>query len=316
VVRPSDAGQAALGLLADGLAAEPPDALHPVAWFGRCMGVVERVVYRDSRRAGVGYAACGIVIGVAAGAAVRSTVGATALAVAGRALRDRATEIARALDADDLDRAHRLLPSLVGRDVDDLDAKETARAVIESVAENTVDAVVAPAVWAAVAGAPGVLAHRALNTMDAMVGHRSARYERFGWASARLDDAAAWVPARVAAALVVLVRPRARHAVLRAVRTQALEHPSPNAGVVEAAFAAALGLRLGGPGSYRGVPELRPHLGEGRPPEPADIGRAVVLARDVELALAAGLATVAAGRYAWRRARRGVLTAGQTGVRP
>jgi len=295
------AWQAALGVLIDRAAGEPPDALHPVAWFGRAMEGVERVGYADSRAAGARYAVAGAALGAAAGLAVGATAPATALAVAGRALADAAGHVARALDAGDLERARDLVPALVGRDTASLDAKDIARAVVESVAENTVDAVVAPAMWAAAFGAPGALAHRAVNTLDAMVGHRSPRYARFGWASARLDDGAAYVPARVTVALVVAVRPRAARAVVRAVRTQAPAHPSPNAGVAEAAFAAALGLRLGGPSSYGGVGELRPVLGDGAPPEPADIGRAVTLARDVSFALVGLLGAVSVGQVALRR---------------
>jgi adenosylcobinamide-phosphate synthase len=161
--------------------------------------------------------------------------------------------------------------------------------VVESVAENTVDAVVAPALWAAVAGAPGALAHRAANTMDAMVGHRSDRYLRYGWAAARLDDAMAWVPARATAVLVATVRPGAAGAVVRTVRHDAPAHPSPNSGVAEAAFAAALGLRLGGTNRYGGRIEHRPALGDGRAPRPGDIERTVELAGDVGLALVAAL---------------------------
>jgi adenosylcobinamide-phosphate synthase len=160
---------------------------------------------------------------------------------------------------------------------------------VESVAENTVDAVVAPALWAAALGAPGALGYRAVNTLDAMVGHRSDRYLRYGWASARLDDLAGWVPARVTAALVAAVRPPRAGAVWTAVRTQAPAHPSPNSGVAEAAFAAALGLRLGGENRYGDRVELRPPLGTGRPAERGDIARAVGLSRDVTLALAGGL---------------------------
>ena len=127
---------------------------------------------------------------------VGSTAVSAWLAVAGRALRAAAVQVADALDDGDLARARVLLPTLVGRDVATLDAKGIARAVVESVAENTVDAVVAPALWAATAGAPGALGYRAVNTLDSMVGHRSDRYEHYGWASARLDDAAAWLPSR------------------------------------------------------------------------------------------------------------------------
>jgi adenosylcobinamide-phosphate synthase len=165
-----------------------------------------------------------------------------------------------------------------------------ARAVVESVAENTVDAVVAPAWWAAVAGAPGVTGYRAVNTMDAMVGHRDDRYLRYGWASARLDDVAAFIPARLTAALVAVVRPRAAGAIWRAVRTQAPSHPSPNSGVAEAAFAAALDVHLGGVNRYGDRSEHRPTLGTGRAVEPGDIERAVELSRDVSTALAVVLA--------------------------
>ena len=271
----------AAGLAADRLLGEPPAAVHPVVAFGRAMRAVEGVLHRDSRAAGVAHATVGVGLGIAAGRLVRSAAVATWLAVAGRALERAALEVAAALDAGDVDRARALLPALVGRDPADLDEKEVARAVVESVAENTVDAVVAPACWALVAGAPGALGYRAVNTLDAMVGHRSPRYERYGWASARLDDLAGWVPARVTAALVAAARPRSAAAVWTAVRTQAPAHPSPNAGVAEAAFAAALGLRLGGQSRYGDRVEIRPPLGTGRPAETADIARAVALARDV-----------------------------------
>jgi adenosylcobinamide-phosphate synthase len=209
--------------------------------------------------------------------------------------------VALALDRHDLDEARRLLPALVGRDPSGLDEKEVARAAVESVAENTVDAVVAPALWAVACGATGAFAYRAVNTLDAMVGHRSARYEQYGWASARLDDLAGWVPARLTAAMVAAVRPSVAGEVWRTVRRDAPAHPSPNAGVAEAAFAAALGLRLGGENRYgeRGERvELRPPLGSGRPPEAGDIARAIALSRDVARALVVVLAAagVAGGR--------------------
>jgi adenosylcobinamide-phosphate synthase len=289
---------AALGILADRLLGEPPAAVHPVVAFGRAMRNVERTIYRDARVPGVAHAVTGAGLGVAAGFAVGSTAVATWVAVAGRALGDAALAVASALEADDLPRARSLLPALVGRDPSGLDEKELARAVVESVAENTVDAVVAPALWGALLGAPGALGYRAVNTLDAMVGHRSTRYGNYGWASARLDDLAGWVPARATAALVAAVRPATACAVWTAVRTQAPAHPSPNAGVAEAAFAAALGLRLGGKNRYcepggsgakaRRI-ELRPPLGTGRPAEPGDIARAVTLSRDVSLALGAFL---------------------------
>jgi adenosylcobinamide-phosphate synthase len=283
---------AALGILADRAFGEPPTAVHPVAAFGSAMNALERRLYRDDRRAGIVHAAAGIALGVVAGRLVRSRTIATYVAVSGRMLGATAREIGDVLVSGDLDQARELLPSLVGRDPSELDEGEIARAVVESVAENTVDAIVAPALWAAAAGAPGVLAHRAANTMDAMVGHHSDRYEHYGWAAAKLDDAMAWVPARATAALVAAVRPSRANDVWRTVRRDAPAHPSPNAGVAESAFAAALGITLGGMVRYGDRIEDRARLGDGRPVEPADIERAVRLSDDVTLALAATLAVV------------------------
>ena len=291
----------AIGLLADRLLGEPPSSVHPVVAFGRLMRALEGPLYRDRRAAGVAHALIGAGVGLAAGGLVGSTALATWVAVAGRALGAEATRVGAALEAGEVDRARDLLPALVGRDPSALDEKEIARAVVESVAENTVDAVVAPALWAAVAGASGALGYRAVNTLDAMVGHHSARYENYGWASARLDDLAGWVPARATAALVAGVRPSAARAVWAAVRTQAPAHPSPNAGVAEAAFAAALGLRLGGENRYGERVELRPPLGTGRPAETGDIARAVALSRDV-CALVVVISTISA-RITTGRAR-------------
>ena len=290
---------AGVGLLADRALGEPPMSPHPLALFGVGMRAVERRCYVDRRRSGVWHATIGVAAGVAAGAVLHSTAAATYLAVGGRALGDAAVQVAVALEEGDLDRARHLLPVLVGREPAGLDEKEIARAVVESVAENTVDAVVAPALWGAVAGAPGALGYRAVNTLDAMVGHRSPRYADYGWASARLDDVAGWVPARATAALVAMARPTAAAEVWTTVRRDAPAHPSPNSGVAESAFAAALGLRLGGTNRYGTRVELRPALGRGRPAEPADIARAVELSRHVGLLLAALLAGI--GSLAPRR---------------
>ena len=289
-------GAAALGLVADRVLGEPPAHWHPVAAFGRVMRAVEGRIHADRRTAGAAHAAAGLALGAGAGAVVGSTTLATFLAVAGRELGAAAGRVDGALRAGDLHAARGLLPALVGRDTAGLDEKDVSRAVVESVAENTVDAVVAPALWGALGGAPATLGYRAVNTLDAMVGHRCVRYRRYGWASARLDDVAGWVPARVTALLVAAVRPRSAAAVLRAVRMDAPAHPSPNAGVAEAAFAAALRLHLGGESRYTGLVELRPPLGDGRPPKPHDIARAVRLSADVGLALAAVLAVAAGAR--------------------
>src|SRR6266851_1936832 len=231
-----------------------------------------------------------------------------------RSLHCEAERARLSLHRNDLASARDVLPSLCGRDPAQLSAAEMTRAVIESVAENTSDAVVAPLLWGAVAGIPGLVAYRAVNTLDAMVGHRSARYLRFGWASARLDDAANWVPARVTAALTAACAPMVTRAspvtVLRVIRRDGGRHPSPNAGRCEAAFAAALGVRLGGTNVYGGVTETRPGLGEGRAPEPEDIRRAIVLSRAVTVSATAlavlitGLIAALTGGRRTRAARR------------
>ena len=241
----------------------------------------------------------GLGLGLGAGRLVRSAALATTVAVGGRALRDAAREVDAALSAGDLEVARARLVSLVGRETRNLSASEIARAVVESVAENTVDAVVAPALWAASCGSAGALAYRAVNTMDAMVGHHSTRYENYGWASARLDDVANWLPARATAVLVALVRPAACRAVREAVRRQAPAHPSPNSGVAEAAFAAALGRRLGGRNHYGERVEVRPSLGWGPRARPSDIARSVRLSRDVATALAVLLASVGLAQGWW-----------------
>jgi adenosylcobinamide-phosphate synthase len=294
---------AAGGLAADRAVGEPPDFAHPVIAFARFMGVVEQRVYRDSTGAGTAYAVGGLALGAGAGLVVGSTGTAVAVCAAGRMLRREASEVQRSLEHADLEHARTQLPALCGRDPSELDESGLAAAVIESVAENTVDAVVGPALWGALFGAPGALAYRAVNTMDAMVGHHNDRYERFGRGAARLDDAANLVPARLTALLVAAVHPSRAAAVQRIVCRDAAAHPSPNAGVAEAAFAAALELELGGAVRYGERVERRPRLGDGPRPGPGDIARAVRLAGRVELACAALLAAPALVRLARRIVR-------------
>lgn len=303
LLRPTWLIGAALGLFADRLLGEPPASVHPLVHFGNTMNRFERAFYRDDRRQGVLHAVLGTTVGSVTGLLVRSTTVATYTAVGARALTEAAATVGDALVKGDLTEARRALPSLVGRDPSNLDAPEIARATVESVAENTVDSVVAPVLWAAFCGPAGALGYRAVNTMDAMVGHHSPRYENYGWASARLDDVANWIPARCTAALVALVRPRATADVVRGVTTQAPLHPSPNSGVGEVAFAAALGLRLGGRNRYGERIEERPPLGYGRPASGDDIDGAIRLSRDVSTVLAALLFVVGAITWIVRRWR-------------
>jgi adenosylcobinamide-phosphate synthase len=296
---------AAAGLGLDRLLGEPPAALHPVAAFGRLATTIEHRVYRDQRAAGVLHTSLGAAVGLGAGLMVRSPAVAVGTAAAGRELRRVAGEIGAHLSAEDLVAARRALPALVGRDPSLLDESGVAAAVIESLAENTVDAVFASALWGATLGAPGALGHRALNTLDAMVGHHSERYEHFGWAAARLDDIAAWAPARAFALTVLLARPSSAATAWSTLRRDAGRHPSPNAGVAEAVVAGALGLELGGPLRYGDRAEDRPRLGRGRRPMPSDIGRAIRWVDDAERILMVALATCGAVEVvAQRRARR------------
>jgi adenosylcobinamide-phosphate synthase len=311
---------ATAGLVGDLLFGDPRRG-HPVAAFGRLAGAVERVLWRESRGRGALHTlVCAGGVAAAAVLAARSvrehpaaslvlTAAATWAVVGGTSLGREATAVGTALAAGDIEAARERLPHLCGRDPQALDERQIARAVVESVAENTSDAVVGALVWGALAGVPGLIGFRAVNTLDAMVGHRSPRYLRFGWASARLDDVAGWPGARLTAVLAAVGSGRPRGA-LRAVARDAHRHPSPNAGPVEASFAGALGVRLGGTLAYDGRTEHRPVLnGGGRPVEVADIERAVRLSRRVTvLALAAcaggRLAYGALSRGTWRRGRR------------
>jgi len=194
--------------------------------------------------------------------------------LAARSLADHALAVYRPLIAGDLTEARRRVGYIVGRDTAELDDREVARAAVETVAESTCDGVIAPLCWGLIGGAPLAMAYKAVNTLDSMVGHRDERYWEFGWASARLDDLANLVPARLSALLLALAGLSRRAG--RTARRDARKHPSPNSGWPEAAMAGLLGVQLGGLNYYDGEPEWRAHMGEPlRPVEPADIQRSV-----------------------------------------
>ncbi|MEB3019848.1 adenosylcobinamide-phosphate synthase CbiB [[Mycobacterium] crassicus] len=296
-----------LGYGADQLWGDPR-RLHPVAGLGTCAQCLERRTYRDSRVRGVAHVL--VLAGGATGLAylaersARYPLARTALTAAvtwavlgGRSLEREAMAVHEFLDAGDIERARVRVRNLVGRDTAALSPDEIARAVVESVAENTSDAVVGSLLWGAAAGVPGLVAHRVANTLDAMIGHRNARYERFGWAAARLDDVLGLPASRMSGTLTVATGPDPVGA-LRAWRRDARHHPSPNAGVAEASFAGALGLKLGGVNIYYGNRrEDRALMGDGRVPTPPDIPRAVRLARRVGVgAMLSAVALCLAGR--------------------
>lgn len=205
-------------------------------------------------------------------------------AIASTDLRKHVKQVLAPLAAGDLAAAREKLSMIVGRDTAALDEAGISRAAIEAGAESLTDGVIAPLFWAVVLGPQGALIYRAANTLDSMVGHRDERYEQFGKASARIDDALNWIPARFAALCIVLaakfippkrdgadetVKPRFD---FRALLREARQHASPNAGWTEAAMAQALDVQLGGENSYDGVPTPGPVFNEpGRTPDTRDV---------------------------------------------
>lgn len=276
----------ALGFAADRVLGDPRRG-HPVALFGSWASWVETRTHRDNRAAGILtetiVLAPVIALGVTAGrlpapAQGVATAVLTWVALGGTSLGREGVAVHDLLTAHDVPGARRRVRNLVGRVTDDLDTDEIARAAIESVAENTSDAVVGTLVWGAALGPLGVVLHRAANTLDAMHGHRTPRYRHFGWAAARLDDLLGWLPARVTVLATAAGAPRRAGDVLRTAVRDGRAHPSPNAGPVEAGFAGALGIRLGGRTVYASGAEDRVVMGSGGAPTPADLPRTVTLA--------------------------------------
>lgn len=215
-----------------------------------------------------------------------AVVGSHSLAREGKLMADR-------LDIDDLDGARARLGNLCGRDPGHLGHEELARAAVESMAENTADAAVASIWWGAVAGMPGLVIHRGINTLDAMVGHRTPRHVRFGTVSARVDDVADLLPARITGLVACFLAPvvgGSTRESLRIMRRDAHCHPSPNGGWCESAWAGALGVELGGENIYSSRTETRPLLGEGPRPRSPELRLAARLVGGVTAV--AGVAAV------------------------
>ncbi|AZA11851.1 adenosylcobinamide-phosphate synthase CbiB [Corynebacterium gerontici] len=274
------------GVALDRAVGDPGGAWHPVAVFGRYAGALEQRLWADDRARGAVFCALSVAPPVAASWWVwrrfphLSNAAALAVALGGTTLERTGVKVAHDLERGDVEAARAWVPWLCSRDPHSLDADGIARATVESLAENVSDAAVASLFWSAF-GAPWVVLHRCANTLDAMVGYRNERYRNFGWACAKLDDALAFIPARLCAALFVAAsfpEGRGREAI-RAWREDASAHPSPNAGPVEATAAAALGVCLGGATRYAHGVEQRPVLGRGRAPRAGDVRAAVRLIR-------------------------------------
>jgi adenosylcobinamide-phosphate synthase len=305
------AGAMAVAMAVDALLGWPAPLFarigHPVTWLGRLITTVDTAWNRPSdppafrRAAGVAGALVVIAVSAALGWVLQSVlalgwiqfvlVGILAWPlVALRSLDDHVAAVASPLQAGDIAGAREAVSRIVGRDPATLDEAGIARAAIESLAENASDGIVAPVFWGALFGLPGIFGYKAINTLDSMIGHRSERHEAFGWAAARIDDVANFIPARLTGFLFVLLAPRRAEA-LSCMTRDARRHRSPNAGWPEAAMAGALGVRLSGPRIYHGSITNEPWLNEGaRDPLAADITQGLTVYRRAMLLLAGLLA--------------------------
>ena len=311
-------------LLALGLEAAVgyPDALyrrvgHPVnaaaALIEGLEGELNRPEWPEPRRRAGGVftaavvAACGWCFGLGLQALAersgRPVLAKALLATPGlaqRSLYDHVAAVNRPLKQGDLAQARVAVGAIVGRDVAALGESGVAAAGLESLAESFNDGVVAPAFWLTLFGLPGLYAYKAINTADSLIGHKEPRWRAFGWASARLDDAVNWIPARLAGGLIALAGGGGWKTLWR----DAPKHASPNAGWPEAAMAGALDVQLGGPVRYDGELSSRPVFAEGAPePTPADLDRGLKLFTGACLLLAAGVAVYGVARGARRQER-------------
>jgi adenosylcobinamide-phosphate synthase len=267
---------------------------HPVTWIGKLIGLLDQCSNRPqdgpATRRAAGVATALLVIGLCVGigwimqdALIPGWSQIILLGllawplVALRSLYDHVVAVAGPLQSGDIDTARAAVAHIVGRDPSTLDAAGISRAAIESLAENASDGIVAPVFWGALFGLPGIVGYKAVNTLDSMIGHRSERHLWFGWAAARIDDVANFIPARITGLLFALVGSRPA-AALSCMMGDARRHRSINAGWPEAAMAGALGVRLSGPRSYHGRVTQEPWLNESaRDPLSEDIRCALKL---------------------------------------
>jgi adenosylcobinamide-phosphate synthase len=283
---------------------------HPVTWLGRLIDRMDAACNRSSHppalRRAAGAIATLLVIALptilAIAVQVELTTGWSRTVIAGilawplvalRSLHDHLTAVARPLQSGDIEGARSAVSRIVGRDPASLDEAGIARASIESLAENTSDGVVAPVLWGAIFGLPGIVGYKTINTLDSMIGHRTPRHEAFGWAAARIDDLVNFIPARLTGFLFALLSVRPANA-LACMTRDARHHRSINAGWPEAAMAGALGVRLSGPRVYHGTLADEPWLNErARDPLAADIAQGLKLYRRAVWLLAAVLVVLA-----------------------
>lgn len=274
-----------LALLLDLLIGDPVWLPHPVVAIGRLINLLDRVLRRvwlNERLAGVLLLLVVVISSSGttwillkaltamlplAGWVAAVLVSSTCLAA--RSLHKESARVATALLAGDLPAARRYLSFIVGRDTDQLEEAEIWRGVVETVAENTSDGIIAPLFWLTIGGPVAAIAYKAVSTLDSMVGYRNRRYLQLGWASARMDDLLNYIPARISALLLILSSPLAGLSASNAARITVrdrLKHPSPNSGHPEAAAAGALGVQLGGASSYNGASSWKEYIGDALQP--------------------------------------------------
>jgi adenosylcobinamide-phosphate synthase len=285
---------------------------HPVIWLGKLIAALDRLWNRSSdtpvqrRMAGAASALIVIILAAGLGYVVQRLMPSGLLGallsgilawpfVAFRSLYDHVAAVRDPLRAGNVEAARKAVSDIVGRDPEQLDEAGIARAAIESLAENASDGVVAPVFWGGLFGLPGIIGYKAVNTLDSMIGHRTARHEAFGWAAARIDDVANFIPARLTGLMFALLAGNEqRSQALSGMMRDARQHRSPNAGWPEAAMAAALGVRLCGPRTYHGEVADEPWLNEGaQDPAAADITRGLEFYVGTMFALAIVLAVIA-----------------------
>jgi len=284
---------------------------HPVTWLGKLIAALDAWLNRSSdtplqrRIAGAATALIVIILAAGFGCAVQRAfpsglIGTLALGilawplVAFRSLYDHVAAVRDPLRAGNVERARQAVSMIVGRDPQRLDEAGIARAAIESLGENASDGVVAPVFWGLLFGLPGIVGYKAINTLDSMIGHRTDRHDAFGWAAARIDDVANFLPARLTGLLFALLAGKVRSQAMSCMMTDAPHHRSINAGWPEAAMAGTLGVRLCGPRSYEGKLADEPWLNGGaRDPMAADITRALELYVGAIFAMAVVLVVIA-----------------------
>lgn len=304
-----------LAYIVDLVVGDPPRVPHPVVIIGKMISFLERFMYSPGKIAGmvsgmfmalavvaVSYAACAALLNllkyVNPWVATAAEIWIISTTCAARSLAGAAKDVLIPLAGSDLPMARAMVGRIVGRETSSMDAGEVVRATVETVAENTVDGVIAPLFYALIGGAPLALAYRAVNTLDSMVGYKNDRYIYYGRFSARLDDAANYIPARICGLFILAaawITGRRAGGALRAVLRDAGRHPSPNSGIPEAAVAGALGVRLGGLNIYGGRQSFRQYMGDAvQALEPSHIRQAVdLMYMSSFLMLAAGISVSA-----------------------